>query len=196
MSILAKLRKGGRIVANRLRQQGLRTTLVWIYGRGWPKLTGVPLLKYSQVTPEILVGPQYNGAGKRKLEQLGIAYGVNLRQEFDDAAHGLALANYCYLPTIDDDAPSMEHLESGVQFIEQAVAQGGKVYIHCAGGVGRAPTMAAAYFMAQGKSLAEALALIRRVRPFISITPVQMDQLERFQDQIRQACLSTDGCVK
>ena len=187
MSILAKLRKGARIVAARLRQQGLRTTLIWIYGRGWPKLTGVPLFEYSQVTPEILVGPQYNTAGKRKLERLGIAYGVNLRQEFDDAAFGLALPNYCYLPTIDDDAPSMEHLHQGVRFIERAVAQGGKVYIHCAGGVGRAPSMAAAYFMAQGISLADALALIRKVRPFISITRVQMEQLERFQDQVRQA---------
>jgi protein-tyrosine phosphatase len=179
------MRKGVRIVTNRLRQQGLRTTLIWVYGRGWPKLTGVPLLKYSQVTPQILVGPQYSMAGKRKLEQLDIQYGVSLRQEFDDGAHGLALSHYCYLPTIDDDAPSLEDLHRGVLFIEQAIAEDGKVYIHCAGGVGRAPTMAAAYFLTQGMSLADALALIRKVRPFISITPVQMEQLERFQEQVR-----------
>lgn len=104
-----------------------------------------------------------------------------MRSEFDDAAHGLALESYCHLPTLDDAAPSLEHLEQGVVFIHQAVSEGGKVYIHCSGGVGRGPTMAAAYFISQGHTLDEALALLRKSRPFINIMPVQMDQLRRFE---------------
>ena len=95
--------KALRIVASRLRTQGLRTTLVWVYGRGVPKLTGVPLVRFSQITPQVFVGGQWQH-GKRKLEALGVTGGVNLRSEFDDAARW-ALAEYCYLPTIDDDAP-------------------------------------------------------------------------------------------
>jgi protein-tyrosine phosphatase len=168
-------------VVHRLRTQGLRITLIWVYGRGVPKLTGVPLVKYSAVTPQILIGPQYGRRGKRKLDRLGITGDVNLRTEFDDAAHGLALRHYLHLPTIDDDAPSLEHLQQGVDFIRGLVDEGEKVYIHCAGGVGRAPTQAAAYFISQGMTRDEAIALIKKTRPFIYITLPQMAQLKAFE---------------
>jgi dual specificity MAP kinase phosphatase len=183
MKSLHRIRKGIRIVAGRLRRQGLRTTLVWVYGRGLPKLTGVPLLRYSRITPHVYVGPQYNRRGKARLERQGIDHGLNLRVEFDDAAHGLALEHYCYLPTVDDDAPTLEQLDAGAAFIGQALAAGGQVYIHCAGGVGRAPTVAAAYFVSQGLSLDEAIALIQRSRPFINIMPAQMERLRRFEER-------------
>ena len=187
MSTLLRLaQKAPSILWDRLRNQGLHTTLVWIYGRGVPKLTGVPLLRFSQITPQILVGGQYRKRGKRKLEALGVTGGVNLRSEFDDAARGLALAEYCHLPTVDDAAPTLEHLAAGAAFIERVTSNGGKVYIHCAGGVGRAPTMAAAYFISQGIALDEAIALIKRTRPFIRIMPPQMAQLKRFEAQQRE----------
>jgi len=186
-NMLSSIRKAIRIVIHRLRRQGLRTTLLWIYGRGVPKLTGVPLLRFSEITPQIAVGPQYGRRGKRHLEAQGYTAGVNLRTEFDDAAHGLALAAYCHLPTVDDDAISLEHLEQGVAFIRDVVERGGKVYIHCAGGVGRAPTMAAAYFIDQGMALDEALALIRRTRPFINVMPPQMARLREFEALRRSA---------
>jgi len=186
LALVPRALKALRIVTNRLRTQGLRTTLAWLYGRGVPKLTGVPLLRFSQITPQVLVGGQYRGRGKRKLEALGITGVVNLRAESDDAARGLALAEYCYLPTVDDGAPTLEHLAEGAAFIGRVTRNGGKVYIHCAGGVGRAPTMAAAYFITQGMTLDEALALIRRTRPFIRIMPPQMAQLQRFEAQQRQ----------
>lgn len=182
MKLFKFARKGLRIVAHRLRTQGLRTTLTWVYGRGLPKLTGVPLLGFSRITPEIYVGPQFGQRGKRHLQKAGITGLVNLRTEFDDAAHGLALERYCHLPTVDDEAPTLAHLQQGVDFIREVVSDGGSVYIHCAGGVGRAPTLAAAYFIAEGKTLDEALALIRRARPFINIMPPQMEQLRRFAD--------------
>ena len=176
--------KAFRILVHRLRTQGVRTTLIWMYGRGIPKLSGVPLMRYSQITPQIYVGPQFGLAGKRKLESLGIKGDVNMRIEFDDDAHNLALQHYCHLPTIDDDAPSIEQLKQGVIFIEQLVANGEKVYIHCAGGIGRAPTMAAAYFISQGMSLQEAIALIKKTRPFINIMPPQMEQLVNYERRI------------
>jgi protein-tyrosine phosphatase len=179
--LLRGINKAVRIVVRRVRTQGLWTTLVWAYGRGIPKLTGVPLLRYSRITPNVYIGPQYGQAGKRQLIEAGITAGVNLRIEFDDAEHDLALPAYCYLPTIDDAAPTLEHLDEGVAFMQQVIAKGGKVYIHCAGGVGRAPTMGAAYFISQGMSLDEALALIRESRPFIQIMPPQMARLREFE---------------
>ena len=122
----ALFNKGFSILQKRLRTQGLRTTLLWAYGRGLPALTGVPLLQYSQVTPQLYVGPQFKLRGKRMLEQQGFTGCVNMRIERDDAALGLDLAQYLHLPTIDDDAPSFEHLDQGVEFIRKVIREGGK----------------------------------------------------------------------
>jgi predicted protein tyrosine phosphatase len=176
-------KKGYTILSRRIRDHGLKTTLIWVYGRGLSKLTGVPVLRHSRVTPQLYVGPQYNARGLALLQTHGITHGVNLRIEFDDEANQLALPQYCYLPTVDDDAPTLEHLQQGIDFIHQAINDGGKVYIHCAGGVGRAPTMAAAYLMSTGLSLDESLEKIRQVRPYIYIMPVQMEQLRKLEAQ-------------
>jgi len=138
-------------------------------------------MKYSRITPEIYVGPQYRRAGKRRLLRMGINGSVNMRIEFDDAAHGLALEHYCHLPTVDDHAPTLDDLHQGVAFIHKVTAGGGKVYIHCGGGIGRAPTMAAAYFISQGLTSDEAISLIKKSRPFIRMMPAQTEQLERFE---------------
>ncbi len=180
-TILKFIQKAWHILIWRLKNQGLKTTLIWVYGRGIPKITGIPIMKYCQITPQIFIGSQYNQFGKRKLESLGINGDVNLRIEFDDAAHNLALEHYCHLPTIDDHPPTFEHFRQGSDFIRQIVADGGKVYIHCAGGIGRAPTMATAYFISQGYTLPEAIALIKKSRPFIKIMPPQMEQLKQFE---------------
>lgn len=181
----ALFNKGFTILQKRLRTQGLFTTLLWAYGRGLPALTGVPLLQYSQVTPQLYVGPQFKLRGKRMLEQQGFTGCVNMRIERDDAAFGLALAQYLHLPTIDDDAPTFEHLDQGVEFIRKVIREGGKVYIHCGAGVGRAPTMAAAYLISEGYALDEALVMIRKVRPFITITLPQMQQLVEYEKRCR-----------
>ncbi|MDH4138277.1 MAG: dual specificity protein phosphatase family protein [Anaerolineae bacterium] len=182
MSKLLKLiQRGIRILLYRLRTQGVRTTLLWSYARGIPAVTGIPIMKYSRITPEIYIGPQYRRAGKRKLLRTGINGSVNMRIEFDDAVRGLALEHYCHLPTVDDHAPTLDDLHQGVAFIHKVTTGGGKVYIHCGGGIGRAPTMAAAYFISQGLRLDEAIRLIKKSRPFIKMMPAQTEQLKRFE---------------
>lgn len=179
--LLRPVQKGWDILIYRLRTQGLRTTLVWLYGRGVPKITGVPMVKYSRITKQIYVGAQFRRLGQSRLRKWGVTGVVNMRLEYDDAAHDLTLDHYCHLPTIDDDAPTLAHLDKGVAFIQQVIAKGGKIYIHCAGGIGRAPTMAVAYFVRHGFSVDEAVRLIKQVRPFINIMPAQMEQLRRLE---------------
>lgn len=175
-----KFAKAVDILQRRLDEQGFLVTMLWLYARGLPAITGIPILKYSKITDNLFVGPQYNANGKRHLQKHGINAVVNMRIEKDDAAYGLAPERYCYLPTIDDTAPSEAHLDEGVRFIRSVVSNGGKVYIHCGAGVGRAPTMAAAYLLTQGHSLDQALALIRKARPFIYIMPPQMERLRSY----------------
>ena len=49
------------------------------WARGIAEFTGVPIMRYSRVTPQIYVGPQFNKLGKRGLERAGISAVVNLR---------------------------------------------------------------------------------------------------------------------
>lgn len=190
--------KGIRTISDRVRTQGIRTTVLWAYARGKPKITGVPLLKYSRVTDSIYVGPQHRVNGKHALERAGITHIINLRSEFDDRSYGLTIGEaqsdtYCYLPTIDDDPISAEDIETGIAFIGSAIENGGKVYIHCSAGVGRAPSMAAAFLISKGCGTEEALELIRQARPFIKPTAVQISALKLFEREVRQSLTTPDG---
>lgn len=182
MKLWNLFRKAPVIIVRRLRTQGLSTTVIWFCVRSFDKLTGIPPLRFSQITPEICVGPQLGKRGKRYLERVGITGSINLRAEYDDAAYGLALREYCYLPTIDDEVPTPEQIQQGIVFIQQTLTAGGKVYIHCAGGSGRAPTMCMAYLISQGMGFDEAIALVRKARPFIQPSPAQMDYLRRLAE--------------
>jgi protein-tyrosine phosphatase len=180
MTVIRAFAQLFRIIARRLRQQGFITTLQWLRTVGLAWLTGRLSLKFSQVTPNIYLGPQYGRFGKASLEKAGVTASINMRSEFDDAAAGLALEQYAYLPTDDNTAPTLAHLQEGVAFIERIVADEGIVYVHCGSGVGRAPTMVAAYLIAQGLSVDAAIEKIRTARPFVRVLPTQIEQLEAF----------------
>jgi protein phosphatase len=105
-----------------------------------------------------------------------------MRIELDDEAVGIAPRRYLYLPTIDTRAPSLEHLQAGVEFMVEEIRHGGGVYVHCGAGVGRAPAMTAAYLVSTGLTPDEAWAKIREVRPFIEPKPEQVARIERFAE--------------
>ncbi|HEY9077206.1 MAG TPA: dual specificity protein phosphatase [Anaerolineaceae bacterium] len=179
------IKKNFRILFDRLIQQGLKTTFLWAYARGWTILTGIPLLQYSRVTPNLFVGSQIKQKGISTLVKEGIDAVVNMRLEYDDQKYLQLPGKYCYIPTVDDTPPSFEQLDAGVTFIKQVHEEGGKVYIHCGAGIGRAPTMAAAYLINLGYSYDEAISLIKKVRPFIFLKTSQVSQLLKYQDYIR-----------
>src|SRR5688572_22230857 len=102
-------------------------------------LRGAPLRRYSLITDKLMVSGQYGKRGWRQLQKDGVTAVVNLRDEFDDRAAGIAPNRYLHLPIIDNTPPTFEQLKKGADFINQEIEAGGKVYVHCAAGVGRAP---------------------------------------------------------
>ena len=176
--------KGLRILWERLTKQGLWVTVLWAADHAVRYITGANIRRVSQITPQLHVGGQYRQRGWAKMSARGITAVVNLRDEFDDQEAGIAPPRYLYLPTVDDTPPTLEDLQRGVAFMQEEIARGGGVYVHCGAGVGRAATMAVAYLVSTGTSPDEAWALIRGVRPFIRPRPVQVEQVERFAAQI------------
>lgn len=184
MKLIRLALKGLRIFLWRLRHHGLWVTFVWAWARLYLWIVGRPVLRYCRITPELYVGGQMNARGWRWLAARGLTADVNMRSEFDDATYDLGPDGYLWLPTDDDHAPTPDQLRQGVAFIQQAIEGGGRVYVHCAGGVGRAPTMAAAYLVSTGSTPDQAWALIRQSRPFVKPTPVQMAALEQFASEV------------
>ena len=180
--ILRALTKNAGILWSRLTRQGPVVTAIWAADHMVRIISGAPIRRVSQITPQLHVGGQYRRRGWGLLEKRGVTAVVNLRTEFDDAAAGIAPNRYLYLPAIDDTPPTLEQLRKGVAFIAEEVARGGGIYVHCGAGVGRAPTMAAAYLISTGLSPDEAWARIRSVRPFIRVKPGQAEQIKRFAE--------------
>jgi protein tyrosine phosphatase (PTP) superfamily phosphohydrolase (DUF442 family) len=149
-------------------------------------ISGAPVPALSRITPQLYVGGQHNQRGWQKMQALGITAIVNMREaQFDDMQRGIAPPDYLHLPTPDGTSPSLEQLEQGVAFISATLAKGGIIYIHCASGFHRAPTMAVAYLIATGVPVKDALAQIKKVRPFARPIRAQTQQLEAFGSLIK-----------
>ncbi len=166
---------------NHVRSQGIFSAILAGADRLIREYTGLPYERFSRITPQIYLGGQPQAARLKELAARGITAVVNMRSEYDypKETHWGAM-DYLHLPTTDNTAPSLEHLFEGVKFIDKEIAEGGKVYIHCWEGLGRGPTMTAAFFISQGMSPVEAVKKIRSVRRFIHMTPEQVDQLTTF----------------
>lgn len=168
-------------IAYRIQQHGFRVALI----RTYSEITGIPIIKYSQISPQIYIGSQHSSAGKRILTKMGITSIINMRSEHDDSQHDLVFGDYYYLPTMEFSAPSIEQIQNAIGFMQRVIEKSGKIYIHCSEGISRAPTLAAAYFIQQGMTVSDAVATIKKSRPFINILPLQMARLKEYADMIR-----------
>jgi dual specificity MAP kinase phosphatase len=172
--------RGIYILFWRVVYQGVPTSAKWLVTQIAQRGFGVPVMRYSRVTPHLYVGGMVNARGWERLRASGVDAIVNLRQERPAEKPGVTPEAYLCLPTPDDYAPTLEQLEQGCAFMAEAIQRGQGVYVHCASGVGRAPTLAAAYLITTGLAPDQAMATIRQVRPFINPTPPQIEQLKRF----------------
>lgn len=144
-------------------------------------LTGLPVVATSQITPHLFVGGQYKLDVFDNLKALGITAIVNMRMHSVHLGKKAAGVSYLHLPTIDGTAPTLENLNTGVEFITQQIKSGGKVYVHCRAGEGRGPTMAAAYLISTGLTLEDSLKTIKKVRKFIRPTWIQLKRLKEYE---------------
>ena len=162
-----------------LTRQGLWLTLLEGIDQIYRMITGAPTRHFSEITPQIHLGGQYHSSGWPRLVKRGITAVVNMRGEFSDRRSNVVPAHYLHLPTVDNTPPTLEQLYQGIEFMKKEIEEGGKVYVHCWEGVGRGPTMVAAYLVSTGMTPEDAWKQIRKVRPSIRPTDAQVAQIER-----------------
>ncbi len=177
---------GAQILFSRIRDQGLPVVRLWVRDHALRWAHGMSPADTSRVTAQLFVGGQHYRHGLARMATLNITASVSLREEANDAARGVALERHLWLPTVDDTPPSLEQLDGAAQFIGDAIAQGRAVYIHCAAGVGRAPTTAVAYLVSAGLDPEKAWSMVRRTRPFIRPKASQFSQIEAYYQLCRQ----------
>jgi hypothetical protein len=149
------------------------TFYFWFISYAIPRNTGIPLTLDREVTPFVIVGPQYNKIGLFLLKASGVTHVVNMRYDFDDQSHGLGLPDYCYIPIDcydpDDNDGCIKQLFIGVDFIQKAVQKSQKVYIHCHSGVHRSTLLAMAYLVSLGHTVADAIDIVYTRRPELKL---------------------------
>ncbi len=103
---------------------------------------------------------------------------VDLTCEFTDPT--FECSNYFCFPMLDADCPSAEELH---ELAKRVLELPKPLLIHCAQGHGRTGLVAAAVLLASGKAAtsAEAVALVKAVRPGIELNRVQRKSLDSIQ---------------
>src|SRR5688500_10893952 len=129
-------------------------------------VTGAPIQRLSEITPQLHISGQHQGRGWKTLSKRGITAMVNMRTEFDDQAAGIAPPRYMHLKIIDNTPPTLEHLQAGSDFIAQEIRQGGKVCVLRGGGGGRAHTGGCVSRVSRGCARGGVVEEVQKVRLF------------------------------
>jgi protein tyrosine phosphatase len=142
-------------------------------------------LDVSKITDQLYVGT--NSCCQAHYTSLlidaGVLHDLSIEGEQVDTPFGVE--SYLWLPTPDHTAPSERSFELGINYIDTVLKTGGKVFIHCTNGHGRAPTMAVAWFIKQGMTTDKAIKTIKEKRPEIHIEPAQLKALKLWEKRCR-----------
>lgn len=124
-------------------------------------------MNYSQITDSLYVGRTPRPESYDELRALGVELVINMRVErrpFNDP--GEIPMDVLWLPSFDSPLIPIpiRFLVRGAKAAVKTLEGGGKVYVHCAGGVHRGVAMGTAILIAQGYSAEEAMDLIQEKR--------------------------------
>ena len=115
----------------------------------------------------------------------GLTAALDLTAEYPECErfrdlHSRHQLHYKNVQILDLTLPTDLQITEAVDFVRHH-AENGKVFIHCALGCCRAPSIAAGYLLATGhaNSGEEAIALVRRARPHTSVPKGLAELIER-----------------
>lgn len=125
-------------------------------------------MDFSQITEDLFIGPMPSAADYDLLHSLGVRLVLNMR-----FARRLPVGllhppmEVLWLRTLDNPIfpIPLKLLMQGAHAALATIAEGGKVYTHCAYGRHRSVAMGAAILIAQGHAPQAAMTLIKQKRP-------------------------------
>jgi atypical dual specificity phosphatase len=116
------------------------------------------------------------------LKGLGITAVINTCREYRGPVHAYAAAGMeqLRLPTTDFTPPTLDDIRRGVEFIQQHVRAGHKVYVHCKAGRGRSATVVLCYLLTKGLSPQAAQAYLLTKRPHVNRNLYRLEVVAAF----------------
>ncbi|XP_034538182.1 dual specificity phosphatase DUPD1-like, partial [Notolabrus celidotus] len=148
-----------------------------------------PVAHVNQVWPNLYIGDESVARDKPTLSSLGVTHIVNAaagRHRINTGLNFYKDLEVVYLGVEAADHPEFDlrpFFHSSAQFIDSALKQNGKVFVHCAMGVSRSGALVLAYLMiCHGLSLVDAIIALRLNR--------DIGPNSGFLEQLRQLELS------
>lgn len=90
-----------------------------------------------------------------------------------------------HMPFPDRHAPTEEQIDTYTAFLDEQLGTGRSVMVHCLGGYGRTGTMLVCYLIHCGAKADEALAEMRRLRPWSVETEEQEEAVFAYEERIK-----------
>ena len=135
--------------------------------------------------PHLLGSRNPTGEDLERLRRDGFVVLVSLLREDQqapryDIKRAMALGFVRHnIPVEDFCPPTVDQLEEFVKLV-RGLPPGAKAIAHCEGGTGRTGTFAAAYWLAKGMTVSDAIARVRKSRRHAVETPEQEVALKEF----------------
>ena len=135
----------------------------------------------------LYLGNRFAASALDILKSLGVTHVVNCSLEQPNFFPNDLIYYNCNLR---DSLTEQIEFEGPLRFIQQALASGGVVFVHCAAGVSRSASIVIGYLMrTQGLSKREALRKVAELRPCIKPNSNFLKQLSRLEGKHSgQAC--------
>ncbi|MCW8108602.1 diacylglycerol kinase family protein [Alteromonas ponticola] len=129
------------------------------------------------------------------LNQLGITAILDVTAEFDglDWTAHQADCDYLNIPVLDHTSPTLEQLNTAINWLDQHISEGNKVVVHCALGRGRSVLTLAAYLLTRDDSLSvmDAMNKIQSVRSTARLNKRQLKSLTQIKQGGRLKLLNS-----
>lgn len=143
-------------------------------------------MSYNRIEELIYAGNNMccQGHFEEELLSKGIAADISLEAERLDNPQGVRY--FFWFPWKEDTAPSQELINISLDALDTLIKNNIKTYIHCRNGHGRTTTFLVSYFICKrGKSLDEAIAIMKERRPSGHFNEVQRQFLVELERKFR-----------
>ena len=141
---------------------------------------------YSRIDEHVWIGAFPFRRIVRELHAEGVRAVVNTCEEYEGpcATYEELGIQQLHIPTVDFTPPSVADVDVAVSFIEDHVARGESVYVHCKAGRGRSATIVLCWLMAaKGISAKDAQELLASKRAHVLNTVYRRQVVEEFAKQ-------------
>jgi atypical dual specificity phosphatase len=166
---------------------------------GWNYLLGRVLKVrnwWDQIDDLVTMGALPFRSDVTSLQREGIAAVVNTCEEYEGPVEAYREAGIVQLrtPTIDFTPPTLESVERAVAFIQEHVALGHGVYVHCKAGRARSGTIVLCWLIAaKGLTPQEAQQQILQHRPHANPRLAQRAVVQQFWEKHQQQADGTSN---